>query len=626
MAEGSLVNKQTTIDMENIKKLWAQEAKKLFWFKKWDKVLDWHEPFARWFVGGELNASYLCVDIHVEQGRGKHPALHWEGEEGNTSTWTFEKLFERVNKFANVLQKIGVKKGNIVVIYLPMILETIAMMLACARLGATHSVVFSGFSSQALADRISDAKAKFIITADVGYRRGKIIKLKEIVDRAAADNPQIQKILVIKRTENSVLFIQKNRDIMLDDIIANAKNYVKPVSIEACYPLFMLYTSGTTGKPKGMLHSTGGYLTYVRSTFKNVFDVKPESIYWCAADVGWITGHSYIVYAPLLHGITSVIFEGTPNYPDPGIWWKIIKKYKVSIFYTSPTALRMCKKAGDEWPQKYDLTSLKILGSVGEPINPEIWKWYHSIVGQEKCPIADTWWQTETGGFMIAPALGNGHVALKPGSATMPLPGIAAEVVDEKGNPVEEGTKGFLVINKPWPGITLGIFGDPGRFKEVYWSKFKNSYYSGDYAFKDSDGYFWLLGRADEVLTIAGHRVGTTEIENVVVELDFVAEAAAIGVPDEVKGEVLIVFATLKDSYKNGEQARKKVVNSIQKGIGKFVTPQEVYFVDKLPKTRSGKIMRRLLKAIISGQAIKDTSTLEDESAVIKAKNSCQSI
>jgi acetyl-CoA synthetase len=605
--------------ISNLEKFWEKEAEKIPWFKRWQKVLVWEEPFAKWFDGGMLNASYGCIDAHLHSWRKNKVALYWEDEHGNTKSFSYAQLHREVNKFASVLKNIGVKKGDIVVLYLPMIPELVISMLATVRIGATHTVVFSGFSSQALADRINDTGAKVLITADFGIRRGKFVRLKDIVDNAAKLTPSIENVVLIKRTQEE-LNIKEGRDLFYHELVKNAENYVEPEPVESTHPLYILYTSGTTGKPKGIIHSTGGYLVYNYSTYKWVFDISDESIYWCTADVGWVTGHSAIVYAPLLHGATIVIYEGAPDYPYLDRWWEIIEKYGVTIFYTSPTALRMFIRYGEEWIKKHDLSSLKILGTVGEPINPEVWEWYYKNIGNERCPIVDTWWQTETGGIMISPSPGVELLPLKPGSATLPLPGIDAEVVDDSGNPVPPDTKGYLVIKKPWPGMLMGIYKDPERYKETYWSKFKGMYYTADYAMKDREGYFWLLGRADEILKVAGHRIGTAEIESAVVSTPFAAEAAVVGVSDPIKGEAIVLFVILKEGYTPDESLKKKIIHSIRSLIGPFATPQEIYFVAKLPKTRSGKIMRRILKAIVQDKPIGDVTTLEDEASVEEIK------
>ncbi|MFP4559081.1 MAG: acetate--CoA ligase [Archaeoglobaceae archaeon] len=598
---------------------WGREAERLPWFERWDKVLEWDPPFAKWFTGGRMNACYACVDTHMHSWRKNKVALYWEGEDGNTKSYSYTQLYREVNRLSSVLRILGAKEGDIVVLYLPMIPELPFSMLATARIGAIHTVVFSGFSSQALADRINDTEAKYLITADFGVRRGKLVPLKEIVDEGLKSAPTIEKVVVVKRTDEKIN-MEEGRDHYYHELLENARRHVEPVSVESNHPLYILYTSGTTGKPKGVVHSTGGYLVYNCSTYRWVFDISDESIYWCTADVGWVTGHSSIVYAPLLHGATILVYEGAPDYPQPDRWWDIIERYGVTIFYTSPTAIRMFMRYGEDWIKKYDLNSLKILGSVGEPINPEVWEWYYTHIGGERCPIVDTWWQTETGGIMISPAPGLELVPLKPGSATMPLPGIDAEVVDEAGKVIPPGEKGYLVIRRPWPSMLLGLYGDPERYKETYWSKIKGVYFTGDYAIKDDEGYFWILGRSDEVLKVAGHRMGTSEIESVIVESPFVAEAAVIGVPDPIKGEAIVVFAILKEGYRPEDGLKEDIVKELRKQIGPIATPKSIYFVDKLPKTRSGKIMRRVIKAIFEGQSVGDLSTLEDKTSIEEIK------
>jgi acetyl-CoA synthetase len=611
--------------ISNSEKFWEKEAEKLPWFRRWDKVLQWEEPYARWFVGGLLNASYGCLDVHLHSWRKNKVAIYWEDEQGNTKSFSYAQLHREVNRFTSVLKKIGVQKGDIVVLYLPMTPELVISMLATVRIGAIHTVVFSGFSSQALADRINDTGAKVLITGDFGIRRGKLVPLKEIVDNALRLAPTVEKVILVKRTEEKVT-IEEGRDLIYQELMRDAEKYVEPEPVEATHPLYILYTSGTTGKPKGIVHSTGGYLVYNYATYKWVFDISDESVYWCTADVGWVTGHSAIVYAPLLHGATIVMYEGSPDYPYLDKWWEIIEKYGVTIFYTSPTALRMFIRYGEEWIKKHDLSSLRILGTVGEAINPEVWEWYYKNIGNERCPIVDTWWQTETGGMMISPAPGLELVPLKPGSATLPLPGIDAEVVDDSGNPASPGIKGYLVIRKPWPGMLMDIYKDPVRYKETYWSRFNGVYYSADYAIKDEEGYFWLLGRADEVLKIAGHRIGTAEIESSAVATPSVAEAAVVAAPDEVKGEAIVLFVILKEGYKPGEDIKENIIDNIRKQIGPIATPREIYFVSKLPKTRSGKIMRRILKAIILDKPIGDITTLEDEASVEEIKVSYEEL
>ncbi len=605
--------------ISNLEKFWEKEAEKIPWFKRWDKVLHWEEPYARWFVDGLLNASYGCVDAHLHSWRKNKVAIYWEDELGNTKSFSYAQLHREVNKFASVLKNVGVKKGGIIVLYLPMIPELVISMLATVRIGAIHTVVFSGFSSQALADRVNDTGAEIIITADFGTRRGKFVPLKEIVDSALKLTPAIKKVILIKRTEKEVT-VEKERDLFYHELVKHAELYIEPEPVESNQPLYILYTSGTTGKPKGIVHSTGGYLVHNYATYKWVFDISDESIYWCTADVGWVTGHSAIVYAPLLHGATILMYEGAPDYPSIDKWWEIIERYGVTILYTSPTAIRMFIRYGEDWIKKHDLSSLKIIGTVGEAINPDVWEWYYKYVGNEKCPIVDTWWQTETGGIMISPVPGIELVPLKPGSATLPLPGIDAEVVDESGNPVSACTKGYLVIKKPWPGMLMDIYKDPARYADTYWTRFKGMYYTADYAMKDQEGYFWLLGRADEVLKIAGHRIGTAEIESAVVATPFAAEAAVVGAPDSVKGEAIILFIILKEGYAPNANVKEKIIESIRTQIGPIATPKEIYFVAKLPKTRSGKIMRRILKAITLDKPIGDITTLEDEASVEEIK------
>jgi acetyl-CoA synthetase len=603
--------------LEDIEKFWAEEAKGIPWFKPWEKTLVWDEPFAKWFQGGTTNASYACLDAHLETDRKNKVAYYWEDEFGNTRTYSYSQLYAEVNRFASALKKIGVKKGDIVMMYLPMIPELPIAMLAATRLGAAHSIVFSGFSSQALADRIIDTEANVVVTADSGLRRGKYIPLKGIVDQACKLCPTVKHVIVVKRTPaDQQVEMTAGRDVFYHDIMKTADTYVAPEQVEASQPLFTLYTSGTTGKPKGIVHSTGGFLVYCKSTFKWVFNPQPDSIYWCTADIGWVTGHTYIVYAPLVSGVTSFMFEGSPDYPGIDRWWELVAKYKISILYTSPTALRMFMKFGEEPIKKHDLSSLKLLGSVGEPINPEVWTWYFRVIGGNRCPIVDTWWQTETGGILISPAPGLTLVPLKPGSATIPLPGIDAAVVDDTGKEVPDGTRGFLVIRKPWPGMLMTLHKDPARYKEVYWSRFKGMYLAGDYAIKDTDGYMWLLGRADETLKVAGHRLGTAEIESAAVSMPFVAEAAVVGVPDPMKGEEIVLFAILRQGYEPTEENRKKLSAGIRTLIGPIAVPKEIHFVAKLPKTRSGKIMRRILKALASNTGIGDVTTLEDATSV----------
>ena len=598
---------------------WENEARNLPWFKTWDKVLEWKPPFARWFVGGMINVSYVCVDQHLKNWRRNKVAIYWEGEPGDVKTLSYAQLFREVNRFASVLKNLGVEKGDRVALYLPMLPELPIFMLACARIGAPHTVIFSGFSSQALAERINNVEAKVVVTADGAFRRGKIIPLKEIVDDAVDKAPSVEKVVVAKRVNRDVK-MDKNRDLFLDELLNSAESYVEPEPVESNHPLYILYTSGTTGKPKGIVHSSGAYITFNHSVYNWVFGFKEDSVYWCTADVGWVTGHSSIVYAPLTWGATIVMYEGAPDFPTPARWWEIIDKYQVTIFYTSPTAVRMFMKLGARWLKNTNLKSLQVLGSVGEPINPEAWLWYFDNVGGKRCPIVDTWWQTETGGIMISPAPGIELVPLKPGSATFPLPGIDADVVNDEGVSVPAGEKGYLVINKPWPGMTLTVYKDPKRYEEAYWGKFPGRYYTGDYAVKDSEGYFWILGRSDEVLKIAGHRLGAAEIESACVSHHAVAESAVVGKPDPIKGEAILIFAILKEGYEPSEELSTSIKAHIRKVIGPVATPERIYFTAKLPKTRSGKIMRRVLKAIVTETPIGDLSTLEDEASTEEAK------
>ena len=593
---------------------WDEQAKKLSWFKPWTKTLEWNSPFAKWFIDGEINASYNTLDVHQDN-IAKKPAILWEGEDGTSRTITYADLYCDVCKFANVLKSLGIKKGDRVTIYLPMVPELPITMLACARIGAIHTVVFSGFSAASLRDRIDDSKSKVIVTADVGYRRGSSVNLKEIIDDAINELNFVEHVVVLKRKEGDMLLSPKDR--LWHVLMRDSSEKCEPEHLDSTHPLFILYTSGTTGKPKGVLHGTGGYLTHLNSTFKWAFDIKDSDIFFCTADIGWVTGHSYVVYGPLLHGATEIMYEGVPDYPSVSRIWDIIQRYGVTIFYTTPTALRMFMKFGDTIPNSFKLSSLRLLGTVGEPINPEVWRWYFKTIGKSKCPIVDTWWQTETGGMILSPLPGLETIPLKPGSATRSIPGIDITVVDECGNELPPDTKGYLVIRKPWPGMLLTLWGDDEKYKNVYWSKFENCYYPGDYATKDSDGYFWLLGRADDILKVAGHRIGTAELESSLVSHRDIAEAAVCGIPDEIKGEVIVAFTVLKDNAKNEPSLlRKELMEIVRNGIGPIATPQQIYFVTKLPKTRSGKIMRRVLKAIASNEKIGDVSTLEDGTAV----------
>ncbi|GAA1870412.1 acetate--CoA ligase [Pseudonocardia ailaonensis] len=598
---------------------WAAAADRLSWGEKWSQVLDWQAPFAKWFVGGKLNVAYNCVDRHVEAGNGERVAFHWEGEPGDTRTITYADLLREVSRTANALAELGVGKGDRVAIQLPMIPEAVFAMLACARLGALHSVVFGGFSPGALKARIEDAEAKLLITSDGQFRRGKPAPMKENTDQAV-EGTTIEHVLVVKRTETEVPWTE-GRDVWWHDAVEAASEEHTPENFDAEHPLFILYTSGTTGKPKGILHTSGGYLTQAAYTHDAVFDHKPgESVYWCTADIGWVTGHSYIVYGPLANGATSVMYEGTPNTPHEGRHWEIVQKYGVTIYYTAPTLIRTFMKWGREIPEKYDLSSLKVLGSVGEPINPEAWMWYRQVIGGERCPIVDTWWQTETGAIMISPL--PGVTATKPGSAMRPLPGIGATVVDESGTPVGHGSGGYLVLDKPWPSMLRGIWGDEERYRETYWSRFEEQgyYFAGDGAKYDDDGAIWLLGRVDDVMNVSGHRISTTEVESALVSHPTVAEAAVVGASDETTGQGIVAFVILrgnvaKDEAK-GEAAIKALRDHVSKEIGPIAKPRQIMVVDELPKTRSGKIMRRLLRDVAENREVGDVSTLADSAVM----------
>ena len=590
---------------------WARQASELVsWDTQWDTICEWNLPYSKWFVGGKLNVSYNCLDRHVIAGKGDKVAFHFEGEPGDTRTITYSQMLDEVQKFANVLKGLGVNKGDRVNIYLPMIPEAAVAMLACSRIGAVHSVVFGGFSSQALSDRINDAEAKVLITADGGYRRGEVFALKPQADEAVASTPTITAVVVVKRGGNAV-DMQAGRDHWYHELMATADAVCPTEPMDSEQLLFLLYTSGTTGKPKGIMHTTGGYLTHVTYTHKYVFDLNPDKdIFWCTADVGWITGHSYIVYGPLSNGATQVMYEGVPNYPANDRMWEIIEKYKVTIFYTAPTAIRTFMKWGVEEPAKHDLSSLRLLGSVGEPINPEAWMWYHENIGLGNCPIVDTWWQTETGGIMISPL--PGATTTKPGSATFPLPGIGAELLDDEGKPVTHGG-GYLTLTQPWPGMLRGIWKDPERFQDAYWSRFAGRYFAGDGAKLDDDGYLWLLGRVDDVMNVSGHRISTTEVESALVSHPSVAEAAVVGANDATTGQAIIAYVTLVGGMEVDEQILR---NHVASEIGAIAKPKTIYFTPDLPKTRSGKIMRRLLRDVAEGRNLGDTTTLADANVV----------
>ena len=603
---------------------WNEQAKNLSWFSPWSKTLEWNPPFARWFTGGTINASHNALDIH-QSAKTEKPAILWEGENGDSKTLTYGELLVQVQKFSNVLKSLGVQKGDRVTIYLPMVPELPISMLACARIGAIHTVVFSGFSASSLRDRITDSKSKIVVTADGGYRRGKVVKLKEVIDEAIQNLDFVENVVVLERTKNKISMSSK--DNLWNDLMGSASESCAAEELDSTHPLYILYTSGTTGKPKGVLHGTGGYLTHLYSTFKWAFDIKDSDVFFCTADIGWVTGHSYVVYAPLLHGATEIMYEGAPDYPDASRMWDILQKYKATIFYTTPTALRMFMKFGDDIPNSFDLSSIRLLGTVGEPINPEVWKWYFKTIGKEKCPIIDTWWQTETGGMMISSLPGLETIPLKPGSGTLPIPGVDMSVVDENGEDVPPNTKGYLLVKNPWPGMLLTLWGDDEKYRNVYWSKYSGCYYPGDYALKDDDGYLWLLGRADDVLKVAGHRIGTAELESCIVSHEHVAESAVCGIPDDVKGEVIIAFAVLKHgSVLNKADLEKDISNKIRQDIGAIATPKQIHFVTKLPKTRSGKIMRRLLKAIANNEKIGDVSTLEDGTAVTEIQSTFEEL
>ena len=598
--------------LQSTEKFWTEQAKNLVWNRQWDKTLEWNPPFAKWFVGGLVNASINCLDKHINSEIKNKAAIIWEGENGENITLTYYQLYQKVNQFSNALKNLGIRKGDCVTIYLPMVPELPIAILACSRIGAIHNVIFSGFSSTSLVDRINDAKSKIVITADGGFRRGKIIELKKIVDEAIINTPSIQNVVVLRRTGNPIEM--KDKDIWWHDIIQNQSYYCEPELIESTHPLFILYTSGTTGKPKGVVHSTGGYLTHIYATAKWVFNFNQQDILFCTADIGWITGHSYIVYAPLMHGVTEVMYEGTADYPHPDRYWSIIEKYGITILYTTPTAIRMYMKYGNEIPNSFNLSTLRLLGTAGEPINPEVWMWYFTIIGKEKCPIVDTWWQTETGGIMISYCPGIDTMPMKPGSAIFPVPGVDLAVVNEEGYILPQNQKGYLVIRKPWPGMLMTLWNDDDKYINNYWKK--NYYFTGDYATIDDELYFWLLGRSDDVIKISGHRLGTIELESTFISHESVAEAAVTSKPEKIKGESIIAFLVLKKGFVESDQLRKEIIDHVRNNIGAIATPNEIYFVNKLPKTRSGKIMRRLLKSIVSGLTIGDTTTLEDGTSV----------
>ncbi len=608
---------------EDIEAYWGREAShRLSWFKPFKEVLEWRPPHARWFIGGKINASYNCLDRHIEAGRGDKTALIWEGEPGEQRSYTYSNLLEEVGRCANALQSLGVRAGDRVTIYMPLIPELVISVLACARLGAPHCVVFGGFSAEALASRNNDAAAKVLITADGGFRRGQIVPLKESVDKALKESPSIEKVLVVQRTKSSdPKSWQKDRDFDWQELLSKQSAHCPPAELDSEHPLFILYTSGSTGKPKGILHSTAGYLLQTSSTFEQVFDHKHDDIFWCTADVGWITGHSYVVYGPLAAGATVLMYEGAPNHPSPARFWEIIDRHRVSIFYTAPTAIRSFIKWGTEHIEGKDLSSLRLLGTVGEPINPEAWTWYRENIGGNRCPIVDTWWQTETGSIMIAPL--PGATPTMPGTATRPLFGIDADVVDKKGRTVPVNTGGFLVIKKPWPSMLRTIYGDPQRYEEQYWSQIPGMYFTGDGARRDEAGNFWIMGRIDDVLNVSGHRLSTMEVESALVSHPAVAEAAVVGKPDPLKGEAIACFVTLGGQQIPSEELKKQLKEHVVQQIGALARPDEIRFTDALPKTRSGKIMRRLLRDIAAARSSSgDMTTLEDFSVLEKLRAS----
>ena len=604
------IYERATKDLEGF---WAEQARTLAWRKPFTKVLDWDAPYAKWFVGGELNISENCLDRHVKAGKGTKVAYHWEGEPGDTRTLTYQDLLDETCRAANALKALGVKKGDRVAIYMPMIPELPVAMLACARIGAPFTVVFGGFSAEALAGRINDSEAKVLVTADGGYRKGNIVPLKKNADDAIAQSKTIEKVLVVQRTKHEVPWTA-GRDVWWHELVAKQKTECPAEPVDSEHMLYLLYTSGTTAKPKGIVHTTAGYLTGVMATHKMVFDIKDDDVYWCAADIGWVTGHSYIVFGPLANGTTSVMYEGTPDFPDKDRWWSIIEKYKITVLYCAPTAIRTFMKWGSDYVTKHDMRSLRLLGSVGEPINPEAWLWYQETIGQGRCPIVDTWWMTETGMILITPL--PGITTTKPGSATFPFPGVSADVVDEDGKSVPLGGAGYLVITKPWPAMLRGIYKDDTRYRDTYWSRFAGKYFAGDGARRDTEGYFWLMGRVDDVMKISGHRISTTEVESALVSHPSVAEAAVIGREDPVTGQAIFAFVTLRGNTNGHDKLSGELREHVVKAIGSIARPKTIMFTPELPKTRSGKIMRRLLRDIANGQPLGDTTTLADATVV----------
>ena len=604
--------------VEEPERFWGRAAEELHWFRKWDKVLEWKSPWAKWFVGGQINLSYNCLDRHVQTARKNKAALVWESEPGDVRTYTYQQLWKEVQKFANVLKSLGIRKGDRVAIYMGMTPELPIAMLACARIGAPHSVVFGGFSSNALVDRIHDSQATAVITQDGSYRRGAEVKLFPAVEEALKSCPSVRHVVVYKRT-GSQIHLQAGRDHWWHELMASVSDQCPAEPLDAEHPLYILYTSGTTGKPKGVVHTTGGYSVGTYLTMKYVFDLKEEDTYWCTADIGWVTGHSYIVYGPLQCGATSLMYEGAPNFPEPDRFWSIIDRHDVNIFYTAPTAIRTFIKWGEQWPRKHRLDSLRLLGTVGEPINPEAWMWYREVIGRERCPIVDTWWQTETGAIMITPI--PGAIATKPGSATRPFFGVAAEIVNMDGKPVPLGSGGYLVIRQPWPAMLRTIYGDPERYVQNYWSQIPGTYFTGDGARKDKDGYYWIMGRVDDVLNVSGHRLSTMEVESALVAHDKVAEAAVVGRPDDIKGQAISAFVSLEHGVTPSDELKEELKRWVAKEIGALAKPDDIRFTDMLPKTRSGKIMRRLLRELASSGDVKgDTTTLEDFGVIARLK------
>ena len=597
---------------------WARMAEELSWFKRWDTVLKWEPPHAEWFGGGELNISYNCLDRHLNSWRRNKAAIIWEGEPGEQRTLTYQQLHREVCRFANVLKRAGVERGDRVALYMPLVPELAIAMLACARIGAPHSVVFGGFSADALKERINDAGCKVVVTADGAYRRGTEVKLKPAVDEALKHTPTIETCIVVRRTGSNV-YMQLGRDHWWHEWMEAASSDCPAEELPSEHPLFILYTSGTTGKPKGILHTTAGYLLYTHLTTKWVFDLKEEDVYWCTADIGWVTGHSYVVYGPLSNGATTLMYEGAPNYPEPDRFWAMIERHRVNIFYTAPTAIRAFIKWGEQWPRRHDLSSLRLLGTVGEPINPEAWMWYRETIGGGRCPIVDTWWQTETGGIMISPL--PGATPTKPGSATKPLPGIAADIMTKTGEPVADHMGGYLVIKRPWPAMLRTIWNDDERYRAAYWSEIEGVYFAGDGARRDADGYYWIMGRVDDVINVSGHRLGTMEIESALVSHEAVAEAAVVGRPDELKGQAIVAFVTVEGTRATSDELKEALRQHVAKEIGALAKPDDIRFTDALPKTRSGKIMRRLLREIAaSGAVAGDTTTLEDFTVLEKLR------